>query len=457
MTTQMCPYLGAAEDPSVYFPAPDEANRCYAVSSDGPGHIVLEFQASYCLTDQFGLCSRYKAAEVPPARQPARRSLLVGGGLFALVALAVCAFLAVVALIMGGLGASRLISLARATDILEPTATPSPTLTSTATLTPTEWITNTATVTPPPSTPTATPSASSSVGADSVSPLATPASQATATRRVLPTATRRPWPTATRRPAPTRTRGPTLTPSATNTRAPTATRPVTCRSGDTMTFSPASPMVGKWFIIEVRSLTGYAFVSLTGAGSPHFNGVDQSGSYYIWRWEDSFDTAGTYTYSFNIGGGIATCVTKSVTVSAPTDTPTPTPTVTPVYEAGLALIGDDFRSIFTDTQPVVFDLDLTNGGNVSDSFQVWLDATPPQGWTAQYCIGDSCHDYTVSDTQVTLPQGGSQSLSIKLVAPSDAPGGYALSVTLWVQSLGDPTKKKSQSVTVVVTKPTSAG
>jgi len=227
---------------------------------------------------------------------------------------------------------------------------------------------------------------------------------------------------------------------------------VTCRAGDIMTFKPAIPVVGKTFIIEVRSLTGYANVSLTGAGSPQFNGVGSSGSYYIWRWEDRFGTAGTYTYSFTIRYGAATCVTKSVTVSAPTNTPTPTPTVTPVYEIGFALIGDDFRSIFTDTQPVIFELDLTNGGNITDSFQVWLDASPPQGWKAQYCIGDSCSDHTVSGTQVTLPEGGSQGLSIKLVAAPDAQGGYALSVTLWVQSLGDPTKEKSQSVTVVVTK-----
>jgi hypothetical protein len=300
------------------------------------------------------------------------------------------------------------------------------------------------------------------LGGDSVSPLATPTFQPTATQpqpiatQPQPIATRRPLPTATRRlaPTPTRTRAPTLTPSVTTTRAPTATRLVTCRFGDSMTFNPASPAIGGTFIIEVRSLTGYADVSLTGAGSPDFNGVQRSGSYYIWRWKDSFDTAGTYTYSFKIEGGAATCVTKSVMVSAPTDTPTPTPTVTPVYEIGLALIGDDFRSIFTDTQPVIFELDLTNGGNITDSFQVWLDAGPPQGWTAQYCIGDSCLDYTVPGTKVTLPQGGSQPLYIKLVAPSGAPGGYALSVTLWVQSVGDPTKK-NQSVTVVVTKPTS--
>jgi hypothetical protein len=456
MTTRVCPYLGAVDDPSICFWVPDVANYCYAVSSGGPAHIPLDFQGSTCLAGQFGLCSRYRAAEGLQTRRRARRLFVVGGSLVTLVVLAGCAFLVVLALI---LGASRLGLVARATDTPQPTALPSPTSTPTTSSTPTEWATNSATVTPQPISPTATVSPFNSRGSDFVSPLATPTLQPTATQprpiatQPRPTATRRPWPTATRRPAPTFTRGPTLTPSATTTRPPTATPLVTCRAGDTMTFNPASPMIGETFIIEVRSLTGYANVSLTGAGSPRFNGVDRSGSYYIWRWEDSFGTAGTYTYSFTIQNGAATCVTKSVTVSAPTNTPTPTPTVTPVYEIGLALIGDDFRSIFTDTQPLIFELDLTNGGNITDSFQVWLDASPPQGWTAQYCIGDSCSDYTVSGTQVTLPKGGSQALYIKLVAPSDAQGGYALSVTLWVQSLGDPTKKKSQSVTVVVTNP----
>jgi len=374
---------------------------------------------------------------------------VVGGSLVTLVVLAGCALLVVLALI---LGTSRLGLVARATGTPQPTATPSPTLTPTTSSTPTERATMTASATLQPFPPTATVSPVSTVGNEFVSPLTTPMLQPTATRP-RPTATRRPWPTATRRPALTLTRGPTLTPSATTTRPPTVTPLVTCRVGDTMTFNPASPTTGKTFIIEVRSLTGYANVGLTGAGSPRFNGVDRSGSYYIWRWEDRFGTAGTYTYSFTIKYGAATCVTKSVTVSAPTNTPTPTPTVAPEYRFELDLPGnDDFRPIFTDTQPVIFELVLTNGGNITDSFEVGLDTSPPQGWTAQYCIGDSCSDYTVSGTQVTLPEGGSQGLSIKLIAASDAQGGYTLSATLWVQSLGDPTKKKSQSVTVVVTK-----
>ena len=148
MNTQVCPYLGAAEDPSVYFPTPEEANRCYAVSSDGPAHILLDFQGGHCLTDEFTLCSRYRAAERRQPRRPARRVLVAGGGLAALVVLAVCAFLAVVALVLGGLGASQLFLSARATDTLQPTVTPSPTWTPTTSATPTEWVTDTATAMP---------------------------------------------------------------------------------------------------------------------------------------------------------------------------------------------------------------------------------------------------------------------------------------------------------------------
>jgi hypothetical protein len=437
---------------------PDGANRCYAVSSDEPAHISLDFQGSTCLAGQFGLCSRYKAAKRLQSRQRARRLLVAAGGLVALVVLAGCACITAVGLI---LGAPQLDLLARVTDTPQPTAMPSPTLTPTTRSIPTEWATNTATATPQPAPATATISPVNSPGDEFVSPLATQALPPTATRarptatRAWPIATRRPLPTATRRLASAFTRAPTRTPRATTTRAPTSTPLITCRTGDIMTFNPASPTIGETFVIEVRSYSGYTDVLLTGAGGPRFEGVDRIGSYYVWHWEDSFDTAGTYTYSFTIRDGALTCVTKSVTVSAPTNTPTPTPTATPAYDVGLTLTGEDFRSIFTDTQPVIFELDLTNGGNVTDSFQVWLDAGPPQGWTAQYCIGDSCSDYTVPGTKVTLPEGGSQALSIKLIAAPNAQGGYALSVTLWVQSLGDPTKKKSQVVTVVVTKQTS--
>lgn len=387
---------------------------------------------------------------------------MAGGGLVTLGVVAGCAFLAVLALILGTL---RLGLVARVTDTPQPsataqlTATPPPTLTSTTTLTPTEQATSTATATPQPLAPTATASPASVAGGAFVSSLATPVLPPTATQprttasQPRSAVTRRPLPTATRRPIATSTRAPTRTPSATSTPRPTSTPRVVCRTGDTMTFDPAIPPPGELFVIEVRSLTGYADVSLTGPGSPRFNGVETDGSYYVWRWEEAFDTAGTYTFSFKIGSGAATCVTQAVTVAAATNTPTPSPTVAPEYGLDLTLIGgDDFRPIFTDTQPVIFELDLKNSGNITDSFEVGLDADPPQGWTAQYCIGDDCSDHTPSGTQVTLPAGGSQGLSIKLVADPGAQAGYTLSVTLWVQSLGDETEQKSQTVTVVVTK-----
>jgi len=355
-------------------------------------------------------------------------------------------------------GVSRLGLLARVTDTPPPTdtvtatATLSPTWTATATLTPTEQVTNTATVTSQPPSPTPTPTLVNAAGDAFVSPLATPALRAAATQP-RPVPTNRPAPTATRRPAATATRGPTLTPSATNTRAPTATPQMVCRTGDTMTFSPASPLTGKAFTIEVRSLMGYVDVLLTGTGKPDFNGVDQSGSYYIWRWEDRVGTPGTYTYNFQIRNGAATCLTKSVTVVAPTNTPAPTPTVAPEYKFELALVDDDdFRPIFTDTERVIIELKLTNNGNVTDTFEVWLDAVadPPQDWSAEYCIDGSC---STEPGTVTLPEGESQAISIQLIAPSEAEEKDELKVTLSVESLGDPTKKQSLSVTVTVRSP----
>jgi len=274
-----------------------------------------------------------------------------------------------------------------------------------------------------------------------VSPLATPAPRLAATQ---------PRPPATSQPMTTATRGLTSTPSATSTRTATATPQMTCRAGDTMTFIPASPLTGKSFTIEVRSLVPYVDVGLTGgAGKPHFNGVDQSGSYYVWRWEDRVATAGIYSYNFQIRRGAATCLTRSVTVVAPTNTPSPTPTFAPEYKVELTLIGgDDFKPIFTDTEPVIFELELVNGGNLTDTFRIGFDAERPEGWTAEYCIGESCS--TDSGTELTLLEGGSQKLFIRLIAPSDAQEKDELTATLSVESLGDPNQKQSVSVTVMV-------
>jgi len=459
ITTQVCPYLGTADEQRSYFPTPDVTNRCYAVASLRPARIALDFQESVCLAGHPGRCARYVEAERHQARQPAPRLLAIGGSLAGVVALGCCAFLAVLVLALGGVGVSRLGLLARVTDTPPPTdtvtatATLSPTWTATATLTPTEQVTNTATVTSQPPSPTPTPTLVNAAGDAFVSPLATPALRAAATQP-RPVPTNRPAPTATRRPAATATRGPTLTPSATNTRAPTATPQMVCRTGDTMTFSPASPLTGKAFTIEVRSLMGYVDVLLTGTGKPDFNGVDQSGSYYIWRWEDRVGTPGTYTYNFQIRNGAATCLTKSVTVVAPTNTPAPTPTVAPEYKFELALVDDDdFRPIFTDTERVIIELKLTNNGNVTDTFEVWLDAVadPPQDWSAEYCIDGSC---ATEPGTVTLPAGDSQTIFIEVVAPSEAQEDHKLFVKLGAKSQGDGTTAESPQVRVVVARQT---
>jgi len=459
ITTQVCPYLGTVDEQRSYFPTPDVTNRCYAVASLRPARIALDFQESVCLAGHPGRCARYVEAERHQARQPAPRLLAIGGSLAGVVALGCCAFLAVLVLALGGVGVSRLGLLARVTDTPPPTdtvtatATLSPTWTATATLTPTEQVTNTATVTSQPPSPTPTPTLVNAAGDAFVSPLATPALRAAATQP-RPVPTNRPAPTATRRPAATATRGPTLTPSATNTRAPTATPQMVCRTGDTMTFSPASPLTGKAFTIEVRSLMGYVDVLLTGTGKPDFNGVDQSGSYYIWRWEDRVGTPGTYTYNFQIRNGAATCLTKSVTVVAPTNTPAPTPTVAPEYKFELALVDDDdFRPIFTDTERVIIELKLTNNGNVTDTFEVWLDAVadPPQDWSAEYCIDGSC---ATEPGTVTLPAGDSQTIFIEVVAPSEAQEDHKLFVKLGAKSQGDGTTAESPQVRVVVARQT---
>jgi hypothetical protein len=195
---------------------------------------------------------------------------------------------------------------------------------------------------------------------------------------------------------------------------------------------------------------------LTGTGKPDFNGVDQSGSYYIWRWEDRVGTPGTYTYNFQIRNGAATCLTRSVTVVAPTSTPAPTPTVAPAYGVELDFIDndhdDDFRRIFTDTNPVIIKLVLTNTGNVTDTFELVLktDAKPPQDWSVEYCIDESC--YTEPGT-VTLPAGESQDLSINVIAPLEAQENDRLFVTLEARSQGDGTTAASPPVEIVVATP----
>jgi hypothetical protein len=218
-----------------------------------------------------------------------------------------------------------------------------------------------------------------------------------------------------------------------------------------MTIIPTVPAIRQVFTIEVKSAAAYVDVSLVVSGSnPRYNGVKRCGNYYCWRWEDSWDIGGTYTYSFKIKSGAATCVSKAVTVTAPTDTPTvtpsptitpsptPSPTPTPFYDFQVLLNGNPNGYIAPGGEQT-FDVNLTNLGNREDVYNVWLQLDePPPGqianWTVQYCVGDTCYDYTVPNASVTVPAGSTQLLHIKFRAADDAPLALVVKTTIKVQS-----------------------
>jgi hypothetical protein len=213
-----------------------------------------------------------------------------------------------------------------------------------------------------------------------------------------------------------------------------------------MTFAPALPATGQIVTIEVRSTRGYLDVALTGPDDPAWTGVTRDGIYYVWRWTITYATAGSRTYNFTINNGALTCKTGTVTVLAPTftstptatathtSTPTPTATDQPLY--GVSLSGEGSLPV-APGGTAVFNVSLTNTGDAEDTFDVGLNADPPGGWQAKYCIGGACYDYSVPSQSVTVPAGGSQGLSIKLIAPGDAPAGQSVGVVLWARSQHD--------------------
>ena len=314
MTTEVCPYLGAAQDVEVYIPEPGQGNRCYSASKADPAPISPQFQAERCLSGRFQDCSRYQATQEPAGLLfRIRPEFLLLGGLLALLVLGGCFFLTLVAL-GGSLGAFQGDEAPTATAILlpspMPSPTPSPTLTASATPSPT------ATPSPSPQptdTATATPTRQLAPTSTSTPPsLGSPTPPATATR--APTATRK-RPTATRK-RPTATRKPIRTSTPTRTRTPTPTRtptgsptPSGCYGDETMTFDPAAPGIGEDVIIEVSSKRGHADIGLSGPDQPHWDSVDNDGTYYYWRWRITYSTAGSRTYSFTINSVIP--ITKS--------------------------------------------------------------------------------------------------------------------------------------------------
>jgi uncharacterized membrane protein len=116
---------------------------------------------------------------------------------------------------------------------------------------------------------------------------------------------------------------------------------------------------------------------------------------------------------------------------------------------GVTLSGDT-NQIVLPGDVAHFYVDMQNTGNVEDSYDVGLQAWPPGGWQAKYCIGPACYDYTVPSVPSTVPAGGHQPLEVKLIPPVDAPAGQTVTVRLWVRSQSDPAVTASHEVTAVV-------
>jgi hypothetical protein len=371
-----------------------------------------------------------------------RQLLIVSAGLGALLLIATCTFLGIMALTLRN--ADGFGFLARATQTPTPTITPLPTEvvipTDTPTLTPSPTSTPTPTETPSPTPwPTWTP------GSVWDSPIATSAPYATPTWRPTtpyrPPATSTPYRTST--PSRTVTAG---TPTATLTRTATVIPPANCRSDDTMTFTPASPAQGQAFTIVVRSEAGYVDVSLlaSAGGSPTYKGVSLcDGGYHCWTWEHSQADGGVYTYSFKIRAGYATCISKSVTVTAPTDTPTVTPTptrtptATPYYGFDVYTVGPVLQSVFPGEWVIPFELGLRHLGNRDDNYSIWAEETVPASWTVQYCINSTDICFSPNDRQtVTLHPGDPDlPLYIKVRVGDDAQSGDNEIIVLKAQSL----------------------
>jgi peroxiredoxin len=247
--------------------------------------------------------------------------------------------------------------------------------------------------------------------------LPSPTPPATPTPPPSPTPTTSPTPPATASPSPGVPASPTqtpLTPAATQTATRAPTRAPTRAASRTPTRTP----------LPTRTATASPTWTPTPTGTP----------------------TPTPTPT-------ATPTPTPTPTFTPTPTPTPTPTetaITPVY--GVTLQGESNLEV-PPGGTATFDVDMVNTGNVEDTFDVGLSAGPPGGWQAKYCIGPACYDYTVPSMAVTLAAGAHQPLSVKLIAPADAPAGQQVSARLWVRSQSDPNATARHEVTAVVTIP----
>jgi methionine-rich copper-binding protein CopC len=94
---------------------------------------------------------------------------------------------------------------------------------------------------------------------------------------------------------------------------PTPVPPAACNGDEQLSFIPAQPVVGQPIRVEVTSARASANVGLSGPFSPQFDGVRGGGRGTIWAWRFTPSGAGTYAYTFTIGG--VTCTSGSVTVT----------------------------------------------------------------------------------------------------------------------------------------------
>jgi hypothetical protein len=123
----------------------------------------------------------------------------------------------------------------------------------------------------------------------------------------------------------------------------------------------------------------------------------------------------------------------------------PTPTVLPVY--GLSLQGGGSQSA-PPGQLVVFDVQLTNTGNVEDTFDVSMAPGLPGGWDGMFCIGNKCYRGGVQP--VTVPAGATKPIQVKIQSAPEAPSGQSGTVALLASSQGDPSQSGALTSTLTV-------
>ncbi len=98
---RICPHLGRRDDPATIYNYPSEGNFCHAVQP--PRGVMLGHQATHCLSDQHITCPLFTGQATPvlmnqvtghPARRqlPAARRIAAWGGVIALVAILVLAW-----------------------------------------------------------------------------------------------------------------------------------------------------------------------------------------------------------------------------------------------------------------------------------------------------------------------------------------------------------------------------